>query len=99
MKNASVNYQTVHTVLFQVTTITENEDILKQPKILLHFFFKKIVNETESRLSQTIVNETESRLSQTIVNETESRLSQTIVNETESRLSQTIVNETERRIF
>ena len=60
MKIALVNFQTVHTVLFRVTSLTENEvNIkgyrLKQPKILLHFNSQKIVNETERRLSQKIV--------------------------------------------
>ena len=57
MKIALVNYQTVHTVLFQlqVTTLMENDVNIKgyrleRPKILLDFFSQKIANETESRL-------------------------------------------------
>ena len=47
--------QTVHTVLFRVTKLTENEvNILeyrlKRPKILLHFSSQKIVYKTEGRL-------------------------------------------------
>ena len=67
MKIALVNYQTVHTVVFRETTLTENEvNIygyrLKQSKIRLQFSSQKIVNKTESKLSQKIVNETESIL-------------------------------------
>ena len=55
MKIPLVNYQTVHTALFKVTILTENEVnikgyILKQPKILLYFSSQKNVNETESGL-------------------------------------------------
>ena len=55
MKIVLVSYQTVHTVLFLVTTLTENEVNvqgykLKQPNLLLHFSSQKIINETESRL-------------------------------------------------
>ena len=62
MKIALVNYQTVYTVLFRVTTLIGNEVQTEAAKILLHISSKKTVNETDSRLSQNIVNETESRL-------------------------------------
>ena len=54
MKIALVDHQTVHTVLFRVTTLNENEVQTEAAKILLHNSSKKTskktVNETESRL-------------------------------------------------